>query len=141
MMNSQLILLPALAMGLFTFLVAIRLMLARVKDMKALKVHPQKGQDTKHLKSLLSEKTGWIADNYNHLFEQPVIFYVACFSLAILDAVHITTLSLAWAYVTLRVLHSWVQTTTNVVLLRFNLFLASWLVIVAMLIFGVLAIV
>lgn len=139
-MNSEFMLLPVLALGLFTFLVAIRLMLARLKDMQTLKVHPQKGQDTKHLKGLLSKKSGWIADNYNHLFEQPVIFYVACFSLAFIGEVNNITLSLAWAYVVLRIAHTWVQTTTNVVLRRFILFLISWLVLVAMLIFGILAI-
>ncbi|MGB0478987.1 MAG: MAPEG family protein, partial [Parvibaculales bacterium] len=42
--------------------------------------------------------------------------------------------NLAWAFVAIRVVHSLVQATANVVLLRFSIFMVSWLVLIAMLV-------
>jgi hypothetical protein len=62
------------------------------------------------------------ADNYNHLMEQPTIFYAAALAIQVAGHVDGWALHLAWAYVILRVLHSLVQASVNIVLLRFALF-------------------
>lgn len=71
----------------------------------------------------------WKADNYNHLMEQPTLFYAVAISLAVLGDSSSTSLALAWAYVALRVVHSLVQTTWNHIQTRFAVFLVSSLVL------------
>ncbi|MES3022084.1 MAG: MAPEG family protein [Pseudomonadota bacterium] len=67
----------------------------------------------------------WKADNYNHLMEQPTIFYALAISLAILGEGGGNNLTLAWAYVALRIIHSLAQALTNKIELRFGLFVLS----------------
>jgi hypothetical protein len=67
----------------------------------------------------------WKADNYNHLMEQPTIFYALAISLALLGEGHGANLYLAWTYVGLRIAHSLVQAILNKIELRFALFVLS----------------
>jgi hypothetical protein len=67
----------------------------------------------------------WKADNYNHLMEQPTIFYATAVSLAVVGAGAGLNAWLAWGYVALRVVHSLVQATSNVILVRFSIFMLS----------------
>lgn len=67
----------------------------------------------------------WKADNFNHLMEQPTIFYAIVLALAVMGNASGTTLALAWAYVGLRVVHSLVQALVNKIELRFALFVLS----------------
>jgi len=69
----------------------------------------------------------WPSHNYNHLMEQPTIFYAIALTLAMMDFGGGINLILAWAYVGLRVVHRIVQSTINVVAVRFTIFfLASF---------------
>jgi len=69
----------------------------------------------------------WPFHYYNHLMEQPTIFYAIALTLAMMDFGGGINLILAWAYVGLRVVHSIVQSTINVVAVRFTIFfLASF---------------
>lgn len=67
----------------------------------------------------------WKADNYNHLMEQPTVFYAVALTLAFLGAGDSLNATIAWAYVGLRIVHSLVQVTVNRVTIRFALFLLS----------------
>lgn len=67
----------------------------------------------------------WKADNYNHLMEQPTIFYAIVLALAVMGNGSGVTLALAWAYVGLPVVHSLVQALVNKIELRFALFVLS----------------
>lgn len=82
--------------------------------------------------SQLPPRVRWKADNYNHLLEQPVLFYATAMSLAILGDMSAISVWLAWAYVGLRVVHSLWQATTNVIMIRFGLFAISSLVLFAL---------
>lgn len=73
------------------------------------------------LLSFLPAQVAWKADNYNHLMEQPTIFYATCFVLALLPVASSTALTAAWVYVVLRVIHSLVQALINAINLRFSL--------------------
>ena len=59
------------------------------------------------------------ADNYNHLFEQPVAFYALTLCIAVINNFDFFMVQLAWAFVVLRIMHSLVQLAFNLVLLRF----------------------
>lgn len=69
------------------------------------------------------------ADNYNHLMEQPTIFYAAALAIQVAGHGDALAVKLAWAFVGLRVLHSLIQVSVNIVLLRFTAFAAATLVL------------
>jgi hypothetical protein len=72
------------------------------------------------------------SDNYNHLFEQPVAFYVVTLSIALINSFDSFIVQLAWGFVLIRIIHSLVQLTINIVLLRFVLFALGWIAIALM---------
>jgi hypothetical protein len=63
-----------------------------------------------------------VADNYNHLHEQPTIFYALALAAQVGGAADGVNIGLAWTYVGLRVVHSLVQATKNVIMVRFTVF-------------------
>ena len=72
-----------------------------------------------------------ITDNYNHIFEQPTLFYAVLIYIQLADTANQTNLSLAWAYVFLRVVHSSIQLTSNNVSWRAASFATSSLILMA----------
>ncbi len=67
----------------------------------------------------------WKADNYNHLMEQPTIFYAVAIVLAMIGEGGGVNATFAWVYVGLRVVHSFVQSIGNKIELRFLVFIFS----------------
>ena len=84
------------------------------------------------LEGILDPGVQWKAHNYNHLMEQPTLFYAICLSLALMEMGGGLNLALAWAYVALRIVHSNVQATWNLVRERFAIFALGSLVLVAL---------
>ena len=73
----------------------------------------------------LPPQVRWKADNYNHLMEQPTLFYATALTLALLGQGDGLNLGLAWAYVVLRVLHSLIQALVNIIIVRFSVFMIA----------------
>ena len=121
------ILLPVLVLAFWTFIIFAIMAPARFYFLRM--KHPQTAAHTKNLNGLLPPWLERVADNYNHLFEQPVVFYVITLSIAVINNIEPLMIQLAWAYVALRVLHSIVQITFNFVPLRFTLFVTSWFIL------------
>lgn len=69
----------------------------------------------------------WPAHNYTHLVEQPTIFYAIVFALVLMGFDAPINFYLAWGYVALRIIHSIIQSTVNIVRWRFLVFLLSTL--------------
>jgi hypothetical protein len=126
-MHQISILLPVLTLAFWTFIIFAIMAPARFYFLRM--KHPQTAAHTKNLKGLLPPWTERVADNYNHLFEQPVVFYAIALSIAVINNIEPLMIQLAWVYVALRVLHSIVQITFNFVPLRFTLFVTSWLIL------------
>ena len=80
-----------------------------------------------------------VADNYNHLHEQPTLFYALALTAQLAGAAEPVAVGLAWSYVLLRVAHSLIQATTNYIPLRFTLFALGSLVLIALLVRTVLS--
>lgn len=80
----------------------------------------------------LPPQVRWKADNYNHLMEQPTIFYATALALAISGDTSGVNLALAWGYVGVRIVHSLVQALINKIEVRFGLFVLSSLLLLAM---------
>ena len=66
-----------------------------------------------------------ITDNYNHLFEQPTVFYALVTYIYLMQHVDTTHLYLAWLYAALRIVHSVIQITSNNVSYRALIFLGA----------------
>jgi hypothetical protein len=81
----------------------------------------------------------WPADNYNHLMEQPTIFYAAAFYVHLSGHADALRIGLAWAYVGLRIVHSLVQATANIIMARFAIFTLSSFVLTALVVRELLA--
>ncbi|WP_427967960.1 MAPEG family protein [Altererythrobacter sp.] len=90
------------------------------------------GGTGKDLDGILPDRVQWKAHNYNHLHEQPTVFYAVAIVLAIVGQGDGMNALLAWIYVGLRVVHSLVQVTANKVMVRFVLFALSSLVLIAL---------
>ena len=85
------------------------------------------------LDGVVDDRAQWKSHNYNHLMEQPTLFYAVAISLALLGGgdVWINVL-LAWLYVGFRVLHSLIQSTVNVVRWRFLVFACASLCLIGL---------
>lgn len=125
-MEAVSILRPVVVMGLLSLVMLCWMFATRFPAMSKAGIEPQDAQDTSKLKSL-PKKAVRVADNYNHLFEQPTLFYAIALVIAVLGHVDSLHVQCAWAYVVLRVLHSAVQATVDIVVIRFTLFTLSWI--------------
>ncbi|MEL7046867.1 MAG: MAPEG family protein [Pseudomonadota bacterium] len=131
-MNPEAIILPVLAMALLSFVMFLWMLATRMQAMTALQLGAQAAQDTIALRQQLPHKSNQVANNYNHLFEQPVVFYALCLSIAALDYADTFFVTCAWIYVGLRVCHSLVQAIVDIVPLRFLFFGSAWLLLAVM---------
>ena len=80
----------------------------------------------------LPPQVRWKADNYNHLMEQPTVFFAVALALAIVGVSSPLAMGLAWTYVVLRIVHSLQQALVNHIPTRFALFSLSSLVLFAL---------
>ena len=88
----------------------------------------------------LPPQVQWKAHNYNHLMEQPTLFYAVCAVLALSGAGNGVIAWIAWGYAGLRIAHSLVQVTTNRVRARFLLFMLSSFMLVVLTVRAALAV-
>lgn len=137
------ILVPVVALVAWTLVMLVWMLALRIPAMGKAgvdlgKLVGSKGSDADRI---LPAEAQWKAHNYNHLHEQPTLFYAIALTLALLDRGDGINLWLAWAYVILRVAHSVVQATFNKVSTRFALFLLSTLVLAALTLHAGIAIV
>jgi len=98
-------------------------------------------QDAKHVSALSVLPAGarQLADNYNHLFEVPVIFYAVVLAIVVGGRADEAHMYCAWGFVASRVLHSLWQWTLNVVLVRLALFSLGWVLLIVMIVRELLA--
>jgi len=115
--------LPALAMVALTIAVWLRMYATRIGEMKRERIHPQAVATSAQMAARLSDTRA--ADNFRNLFELPVLFYLALVVAAMTAQTGTAVLALAWIFVVLRVLHSWIHCTYNKVMHRFLAYLAG----------------
>jgi hypothetical protein len=128
----SLLLAPVIALVLWTFAMCAWLYATRIPAMVRQKIVYDPRRPVEEFQAQLPAPVRWKADNYNHLMEQPTLFYAVALTLALLGADGAWNLGLAWGYVGLRVVHSLVQATVNVILARFAIFIAATLVLLAL---------
>lgn len=124
----QSVLAPVLALIIWSLVIWVWMYVKRIPAMTKAGVKPQDARFPGSL-SVLPDDARAAADNYNHLMEQPTIFYALAFLTYLLSLQSPFTAAMAWAYVGLRVVHSLVQITANIVPVRFLLFSLSTIVL------------
>jgi hypothetical protein len=128
----SLLLAPVIALVLWTFAMCAWLYATRIPAMVRQKIVYDPRRPVEEFQAQLPAPVRWKADNYNHLLEQPTLFYAVALTLALLGADGAWNLGLAWGYVGLRVVHSLVQASVNVILARFAIFIAATVVLLVL---------
>jgi hypothetical protein len=120
-----------LALIVWTLVMLVWLYALRIPAMREAKIDARrmKGKETHGLLASIPPRVHWPADNYNHLNEQPTLFYALMLYSYLAGVADDLNVWLAWTYVGLRVAHSIVQATTNFVPVRFLLFALSSIVL------------
>lgn len=110
-MSQNEIFLPMIALAFWTFIVLSLVPLRRVRATKTGKVKPgdfKFGESPKVPGEITIPNR-----NYMNLLELPVLFYVVCLMFYVTSWVDRWALGLAWGFVGLRVVHSFVHLTYN----------------------------
>ena len=136
------ILRPMVVLIAWTLVMLGWMLATRLPAMKAAGVDMAKLVGTKAADAdrSLPPQAQWKAHNYNHLMEQPTLFYAVSAVLALSGTGNGMNAWIAWAYVGLRIGHSLVQATSNRVRARFLLFMLSSLMLVALTLHAALAV-
>jgi hypothetical protein len=120
------ILAPVVALVAWTLLMMLWMMVARFGYFRKVGVTlgtiPRGSRGPNLDANPAAAETQWKSHNYNHLMEQPTIFYAVSLSLAMMNFGGGINYWLAWGYVGLRIVHSLIQATVNIVLYRFTVF-------------------
>lgn len=129
-----------LSMGVLSLVMFLWMYATRLPAFSKAGLDPQEAMhpDTYHHR--IPSEVRRVADNYNHLFEAPTVFYAVVLAIVmagLADPVHAAA---AWAFVGARVLHSLVQATLNRVIVRFLLFALSWLALALLIVRGTIQI-
>lgn len=129
------ILAPVVALVAWTLVMQIWMYATRLPAMKrkGIDLKNRRGGRGAQLDGVLEDEVQWKAHNYNHLLEQPTLFYAIAITLALTGGGSMrVNVMLAWAYVGLRVLHSLIQATSNVVKWRFLVFSLASMALLAL---------
>jgi hypothetical protein len=115
---------PALALVCWTLAMWIWMYATRIPAIRKAQLDPHQIKQPSDL-NVLPMSVRQVADNYNHLHEQPTLFYALVMVATLAGTATDLTLWCAWTYVALRVIHSLYQSLGNFVLVRFPLFVLA----------------
>jgi hypothetical protein len=129
-----------LALVVWTLVMTAWMYAVRIPAIQKAGINPNDAREPTSLDAL-PLRVRQVAYNHNHLMEQPTIFYALVVYTYLAGQQNPLNLALAWAYVAVRVVHSLVQATVNVILLRFGIFVLGTLVLAALAARDVLALI
>ena len=132
-MTSE-ILKPVAVLIAWSLIMLVWMVVVRLPAMKKAGIDINKvvGSKPGMLDSIVDPKAQWPAHNYMHLMEQPTLFYAVALMLAFSGMGNGLNAMIAWGYVVLRIAHSLLQVTTNIIRYRFALFALSSLCLIAL---------
>jgi len=116
---------PVLALVIWTCMMWIWMYALRLPAFSKAGINPDDARHPGTYGDKLPAHVRSAADNYNHLHEQPTIFYALMLFMALTGGGDTVSGMVAWAYVALRVVHSFVQIVIGKVALRFLVFTAG----------------
>mgnify|MGYP001802795971 CR=1 FL=1 len=123
---------PVLALVLWTLVMWIWMYATRIPAMQKAKINPDEARHPGTYVDRMPANVRAVADNYNHLHEQPTIFYALMVFAAMTGGADSVASYLAWGYVGLRIVHSLVQVLSPNVTMRFLVFAISSVVLAAL---------
>jgi len=138
-MSYSPLLAPVVALVAWTLIVMLWMLVARMREFRRLGVTfdtipaGSRGVD---LDGKADPKAQWKSHNYNHLMEQPTIFYAIVLALAMMGMDQPINVYLAWGYVGFRALHSLIQCTSNIVRFRLPIFILATLCLLGLTVHG-----
>ncbi len=126
---------PVLALIIWSLIIWVILYARRIPILKGadLSADSAKSPDG-DWKNQLPLKIQAPAHNYNHLMEQPTIFYALMFFLFLAEKVSAAAFVLGWVYVALRIIHSLIQINAGAIKLRFAVFSLSTFCLMGMIV-------
>ena len=122
MTSAQLLLLPAFVHAGLVFSLVTRIGLGRLRAARGGEVR---------IKDIALDSSKWpenlrkLGNNYENQFELPVLYYAALALLLATGLVDTVAIVLSWAFVATRLIHSFIHTGGNVVIRRFQIFVAG----------------
>jgi hypothetical protein len=142
-MDGREILLPVAALVAWSLVMMFWMVAARLPAMRAkgISLRTAVGGRPGVLDGVIDDRAQWKAHNYIHLMEQPTLFYAIALTLAMIGEGDGLNALIAWAYVALRVIHSLIQATVNIIRYRFVAFLLSTLALVALTVHALIALI
>lgn len=131
-MNTE-ILAPAAVLAVWSMIMLIWMAALRLPALAKLKMDKEssRGGRGSDLDGVLPGPVQWKAHNYNHLMEQPTVFYAVVMIHAIAGTTQLD-IYLAWGYVVLRIVHSLWQALVNTIPVRLTIFTISSIVLLMM---------
>ena len=119
-----------LALAVWTLAMTVWMFALRIPAIQRARISPTAAREPKSLDALPLE-VRQVGYNLNNLMEQPTVFYALVAYSYLAGQQNPVNLALAWAYVALRIVHSLIQATVNLVLVRFGVFALGTLVLAA----------
>jgi hypothetical protein len=129
---------PMLALIVWTFVLWFWMYATRIPALRAAGIDARVAKRKEDI-DVLPTQVKQIADNYNHLHEQPTVFYALAVYSHLAGTADAINVYLAWGYVALRIVHSLIQCTVNFVPARFVAFALASFVMMAMTVRNVIA--
>lgn len=123
---------PVLLLISWTLIMWLWMYATRIPAMSKAKINPNDYRHAGSSGDLLPANVRSIADNYNHLHEQPTLFYALMLFTATTGGGSTLMNMLAYGYVGIRVVHSFVQSLSPSVPLRFMIFSLGSIVLFVM---------
>ncbi|MEO8742947.1 MAG: MAPEG family protein [Lysobacteraceae bacterium] len=120
---------PMFAMVALTATVLVILFRSRVRAVRGGKVNMTYFRT--YQGEIEPDETAKPSRHFVNLFEAPTLFYAACITAMIVHDSGIALLALAWVYVVVRTLHTFIHLGGNRIRHRMRAYFASWLVLFA----------
>ncbi|MEL6780818.1 MAG: MAPEG family protein [Pseudomonadota bacterium] len=123
---------PVLALILWTLVMWLWMYATRIPAMQKAQIDPNSARHPGTYADKIPPNVRAVADNYNHLHEQPTTFYALMLFAGATGGMDTTALMFGWAYVGARIVHSLVQVLSPVVVLRFVVFSLSTIILMVL---------
>lgn len=142
-MERSEILLPVAVLVAWSLFMMFWMVAARMPAMRAkgISLKTAVGGRPGVLDGVIDDRAQWKAHNYIHLMEQPTLFYAIALTLALIGQGDGINAIIAWVYVGLRVIHSLIQATVNIIRYRLIVFMLSTLALVALTVHALIALI
>ena len=133
MLPNKAVLLPIVVLALWTFVMWFWMYATRIPALMKSKLRLDRNAPRGDQMATLPPNVRWKADNYNHLHEQPTVFFAVGVILAFVESSKSGLgVALAWSYVGSRIVHSLFQAISNQIKVRFVLFVISSMILLVM---------